>query len=190
MGIKGWTSPSTSVRKSFDMHASVVGPVGGHPDNREVHSKNTVRYNPNETTGQQPAEIRRDVVSGDSPISHHASIATPHKETVGWMDGQFYKPTHPNSARRAAGNAVRTHRPLRPAGMDWDKTGGEFGTPQQRPASGNHGATPVNRAAQAEARAKLAKREPVETGHLNVPRAHAAEREAATRPNAVTGKRK
>jgi hypothetical protein len=187
---KGWTSPSTSVRKSFDMHASVVGPVGGHPDNREVHSKNTVRYNRNETTGQQPADIYRDPVNGDSPITHRNNIAIPHKETVGWMDGEFRKASHPNAEAKAAGNAKRTNRALEPVGQTRSKYGDEHGKRQQRPEPQGNGGDELNRGAQRPARERLARREAVLTGHLNVPRAHAAEREAATRPNAVAGKRR
>jgi hypothetical protein len=138
MGIKGWTSPSTSVRKSFNQHASVVGPVGGHPDNRGVTSKSVRRYGANETTGENPGELYRDPVDGDSPVTHHNSIASHHVETVGWMDGSFNKATHPNAAAKAAGNAKRTHAALEPVGQTHSKYGGEHGKPQSRPESDIH----------------------------------------------------
>jgi hypothetical protein len=145
MAIKGWVSPSTSVRKAFDQHASVVDPVRGHPDNREVTSKNTRRYGRNETTGDQPAEVYRDEVPGEVPVIHRNETEKPHKETVGWMNGEFRRATHPNAERRAAGGVTRTHAPLEPVGMTHSKTGGEHGKPQMQkvPESRGSGGVPA-----------------------------------------------
>jgi hypothetical protein len=138
MAIRGWVSPSHSERKAFDEHASVVGPVHGHPDNREVTSKNTRRYGRNETTGQQPAEIYRDEVSGDSPITHHNKPFVHHVEVAGHVPnsgGQWAHPTHPNAEAKSAGNSKFTHAPLEPVGQTHSKYGGEHGKEQTRPES-------------------------------------------------------
>jgi hypothetical protein len=129
MSMKGWVSPSHSERKSFDEHASVVGPVHGHPDNREVTSKNTRRYGRNETTGQQPADIYRDPVPPSMPATHVGRPGRPHVETVGWHPHthEFVKATHPEAEARGHGNAVYTHEPLRPEGLAHDASGGEHG---------------------------------------------------------------
>jgi hypothetical protein len=134
----GWTSQSHSVRKGFDFSVDITArnPSG---ENRGVHSKNTVRHGRNSTTGSQPAELHRDLVNPDAVIVHNNATEIPHKETVGWMDGVFHTPTHPNAERRAAGGATRTHAGLEPAGMTFSKTGGEHGKPQTRPESRGHG---------------------------------------------------
>jgi len=134
---KGWITQDVTPRKAFSEHASVVEPIDGHPDNREVTSKSTRRYGRNETTGSQPAQIYRDPVNGDSPITHHNNLAVPHKETVGWPGGgqPFQHPTHPNAEARAAGNAKRTHKALEPVGQTHSKYGGEHGKQQTRPGS-------------------------------------------------------
>jgi hypothetical protein len=114
----------------------VSGPRG--PDNPHVVSKSDRRY-PNDI--KQPADLYRDPVNGDSPITHRNEIARPHVETVGWHPetGKHVQATHPNAEAKAAGNAKRTHAPLEPVGQTHSKYGGEHGKQQTRPESHGHG---------------------------------------------------
>jgi hypothetical protein len=137
MALKGWVSPSTSVRSKFAEQPSVVHQPD-RSENRITHSKNTRRYGRNETTGEQPADLYRDPVNPDSPIRHHNAEFRHHVETVGHVPntgGQWADATHPNAEAKAAGNARHTHRPLEPVGQTHSKTGGAHGEPQTRPES-------------------------------------------------------
>lgn len=146
---KGWTNPSTSVRRGLDYSVDVTG--RGGPENPPVHSKAVRNYGRDGaggsrgsvpgSTGRQPGELYRDPVNPDSPITHHGGPAVEHKETVGWLNGEFRRATTPNADARRGTDRLFTHEPLRPVGMTNSKTGGEHGSPQTRPAPrGNGGA--------------------------------------------------
>ena len=54
------------------------------------------------------------------PVSHHAKSAPDHKETVGWLNGTFHEPTHPNSHSMAHGasGSHETNRAHEPGALD------------------------------------------------------------------------
>jgi hypothetical protein len=129
------------VRKPFDYSTDLTGRSSG-PDNPTVTSKAVRRYGRNETTGEQPAELYREPVNGDAPLTHHNRPFKAHVETVGWHPHthKFVRATHPNAEAKAPGGANFPSPPLEPVGMTHSKYGGQHGEPQKRPGpSGNHG---------------------------------------------------
>ena len=47
------------------------------------------------------------------PVGLHSQSATPHKETVGWMNDTFTHPTHPNSGKHGNNTDASSHDPYR-----------------------------------------------------------------------------
>ena len=144
---KDWYSPTeVPTRRAFGFHTDVTGRQG--PENPTVHSKDDRRHPEglagatHSSHGEAPAGVYVDAVNPDSPITHHAAPFQHYVETVGHhprRGGEYIHPTHPNSERRAAGNAVFTSAPLQPVGMTHSKTGGAHGQEPTRPESrGTH----------------------------------------------------
>lgn len=54
------------------------------------------------------------------PVTHHAKSAPDHKETVGWMNGVYHEPTHPNSHSMSHGASGSTehNRAHEPGALD------------------------------------------------------------------------
>lgn len=70
-------------------------------------------------------ELYRDEVAPSLP-AHTLPTAKPHTETVGWLDGKFHEPTHPNMHRHDPG-APGTQRTEIAHGQAHSASGGQFG---------------------------------------------------------------
>lgn len=81
------------------------------PNNPVVHAKGDRHGIPRKPEPVGSVKDLTDTVS-HSPVTRHTAVASRHVETVGWMNGQYHEPTHPNAQAKAAGNSGSTARSI------------------------------------------------------------------------------
>jgi hypothetical protein len=116
--------------------------------NPRVSSKNDKRYGRDgsklsgatfKSTGGQPAGQQRDQIAPSwAPTAKER--ATPHSERVGWVNGKYVAPTHPNMGKHDPGHHGALHANTDAAqGQAWHASGGQFGKRSPQPAPTNLG---------------------------------------------------